>query len=135
MERIVLIIVFWVSWGFAAVSQVADVVYLVNPKDVERIRAHHTPPLLLAGLIAFSLITCGGFRWWISRIRSLGWRLIPFWLGLFCAMLTWMFGIYVAPEWLVFFQALGYIWMVIYFPPFLGETRPLPAPPPPLPKR
>jgi hypothetical protein len=41
----------------------------------------------------------------------------------------------VAPDWLIFFQVLGYLWVFIYFPPFLGETKPSPTTSPLLPKR
>ena len=134
MAAIILRIIYWASWALVLMDQGFAMVYLVRPGDEEFARTHHSSLAEVACLIAISLVTCGGIRWWISRIRHPGWRLIPYWIGLLCAMFTWMFGIYLVLDWRLFFQILGSIWTLIYIPAFLTERKPEPVRPPPIPQ-
>jgi len=129
-------IVVWLAWLFVAFFMPLETYFLVKwDAEVNSFpRAGLTFTLLQLGVL---VLICGAFRFWLSRMRSPGWSIIPHTLGILFSYTVAMEGIFLASEYLLLYQAAGYVLLMSFFPPlvkFRPPKIPTPRTPPSLPK-
>jgi hypothetical protein len=117
------------AWMFFDLITVLETHYCYRPDSLPKRILSPWHPLVI-GLTLFALLTCGGCRFWLSRMRKTGWALIPYLLGLMFTWFTAMYGVFVLPEYFLFCQGIAVVFFFAYFPFFVRfkQTAPPPLP-------
>jgi hypothetical protein len=104
------------AWSLAVFTTTLETYYCM-PR--ERKSLQQPSVVFIASMFLVAILTSGGCRYWLSRMRDTGWALIPFLLGLIFTWFTAMYGVFVLPEFLVLFQVMALAFFVLYFPAFV----------------
>jgi len=105
-------------WLSAVSLAILDGAFLTT--DIRNLNSFQRPFETFAiGMFVIPILLCGGFRFWITRIRNPWLALIPYFFGVSFAWNTGNFGIYLLPEFCVVFQALSAALFLVYFPLFV----------------
>src|SRR5215510_3268790 len=106
MPRTVSKIIMWLAWVFLAYFAILTA-HFVTP-DISRLNTFSRPfDAFPIGMVAISILICGGLRFWLWRIRNPWLALIPFFVGLFFAWQAGMYGIFLFQEFCRVFQILS----------------------------
>ncbi len=117
------------AWTFVALTTVLEVHYCTGSDP--RVNSFSRPlDALVISLFLVAILTCGGCRFWLSRMRRPGWALIPYFLGLVFSWFTAMYGVFVLPEFALLFEGMGAVSLFFYFPVLVR----LASSPPPVPQ-
>ena len=102
-------------------------VYLPHVDEAHPVAFVHLQEPFEVGMLLFAIVSAGGCRFWLSRMRHPGWSLLPYLLGIFFAYLTPMYGIFLFRQLPLIFFVLGAVLFCLYFPIFV-HLRPTPPP-------
>jgi hypothetical protein len=115
----------WILWVFWSLMAVLGAKFL--PMNVAKLNSFSRPffEVFNLGLLFFAIVLCGGFRFWLARIRNSWIALIPFFLGMLFAYNTGNYGVYLVPEFCLFYQVLCGIFFAVYLPLFINLESPI----------
>jgi hypothetical protein len=108
----------WLAWSFAAFIAVLEAHFLTQGSS--RLNGFSRPfDTFAIGMLVIPVLICGGFRFWLYRIRNPWLALLPFLVGLFFAWQPGLYGIFLFPEFCIVFQIMSAILFLVYLPPFV----------------
>jgi len=118
-------LIMWFTWLFVALLAVLMALYLTRGPKLNTFSGRFD--VFAAGMFLIPALVCGGFRFWLSRIRNSWLALLPFCGGLFFAWQAEIYGIFLLPEFYMIFQILSAVLFLLYLPVFV-KLRELPPP-------
>jgi hypothetical protein len=74
-------------------------------------------------MFGIPIVICAGLRFWIARMRNVWLMQIPFLVGLLFAYCAEMYGIFLVPQFLHWFQVLSATLLLLYLPLFVKFPR------------
>ena len=117
--------VMWLAWGFFALLAVVGAIYLPVRMTNSGTQLN---PVFAISMFGIPIVICASLRFWIARMRNVWLMQIPYLVGLVFAYCAEMYGIFLVPQFLHWFQVLSATLLLLYLPLFVKFLRPA-APP------